>query len=134
MRDELVVVAHTGCSLAAYDEISLEQLRTLPLVLRENGSGTLDVVEAALAEHQVKLSQLNVVLQMGSTESIKLFLENSEALGIVSIPRIDVRQAEGDRSGGVPRRTDVCLCRAAGTERGSGRELHPICLPKLAIT
>ena len=28
MRDELVVVAHTGSSLAAYDEISLEQLRT----------------------------------------------------------------------------------------------------------
>lgn len=85
MKDELVVVAHTGCSLAAYDEISLEQLRTMPLVLRENGSGTLDVVEAALAEHQIKLSQLNVLLQMGSTESIKLFLENSEALGIVSI-------------------------------------------------
>lgn len=72
MKDELVVVAHTGCSLAAYDEISLEQLRTLPLVLRENGSGTLDVVEAALAEHQIKLSQLNVLLQMGSTESINL--------------------------------------------------------------
>ena len=43
------------------------------------------MVEAALAEHQVKLSQLNVLLQMGSTESIKLFLENSDALGIVSI-------------------------------------------------
>ena len=107
MRDELVVVAHTGSSLAAYDEISLEQLRTLPLVLRENGSGTLDVVEAALAEHQVKLSQLNVVLQMGSTESIKLFLENSEALGIVSIRavtrelmsgRLKVIEVEGFRA------------------------------------
>ena len=100
MRDELVVVAHTGSSLAAYDEISLEQLRTLPLVLRENGSGTLDVVEAALA-------QLNVVLQMGSTESIKLFLENSEALGIVSIRavtrelmsgRLKVIEVEGFRA------------------------------------
>lgn len=107
MRDELVVVAHTGSSLAAYDEISLEQLRTLPLVLRENGSGTLDVVEAALAEHQVKLSQLNVVLQMGSTESIKLFLENSEVLGIVSIRavtrelmsgRLKVIEVEGFRA------------------------------------
>ena len=102
MRDELVVVAHTGSSLAAYDEISLEQLRTLPLVLRENGSGTLDVVEAALAEHQVKL-----VLQMGSTESIKLFLENSEVLGIVSIRavtrelmsgRLKVIEVEGFRA------------------------------------
>ena len=95
MRDELVVVAHTGSSLAAYDEISLKQLRTL------------DVVEAALAEHQVKLSQLNVVLQMGSTESIKLFLENSEVLGIVSIRavtrelmsgRLKVIEVEGFRA------------------------------------
>lgn len=85
MKDELVVVAHTGSSLAAVDEITLEQLCSLPLVLRENGSGTLAVLEAALAERQVKLSQLNVVIQMGSTESIKLFLENADAVGIVSI-------------------------------------------------
>ena len=67
----------------------------------------LDVVEAALAEHQVKLSQLNVVLQMGSTESIKLFLENSEVLGIVSIRavtrelmsgRLKVIEVEGFRA------------------------------------
>ena len=85
MKDELVVVAHTGSSLAIYDEITIEQLSTLPLVLRENGSGTLEVVEAALAKHRIKLSQLNVLLQMGSTESIKLFLENFDALGIVSV-------------------------------------------------
>lgn len=85
MKDELVVVAHTGSSLASVDEITLEQLCSLPLVLRENGSGTLAVLEAALAERQVKLSQLNVLIQMGSTESIKLFLENADAVGIVSI-------------------------------------------------
>lgn len=85
MKDELVVVAHTGSSLAAADEITLEQLCSLPLVLRENGSGTLAVLEAALAERGVKLSQLNILIQMGSTESIKLFLENADAVGIVSI-------------------------------------------------
>ena len=51
----------------------------------KNGSGTLEVLEGALAKHQIKLSQLNVLLQLGSTESIKLFLENSDALGILSI-------------------------------------------------
>lgn len=85
MKDELVVVAHTGSGLAAYDEITFEQLCTLPLVLRENGSGTLAVLESALAERQVKLSQLNVLIQLGSTESIKLFLENADALGIISV-------------------------------------------------
>lgn len=85
MKDELVVVAHTGSSLAAYDEIAFDQLCTLPLVLRENGSGTLAVLESALAERQVKLSQLNVLIQLGSTESIKLFLENADAVGIISV-------------------------------------------------
>ena len=69
MKDELVVVTHVGSKLAAY----------------ENGSGTLEVLEGTLAKHQIKLSQLNVLLQLGSTESIKLFLENSDALGILSI-------------------------------------------------
>ena len=85
LEDELVAVVHNQSKLSLPDEITPEDLPGIPLVLRERGSGTLDVVEAALAEHQIKLSQLNVLLQMGSTESIKLFLENSEALGIVSI-------------------------------------------------
>lgn len=85
MKDELVVVTHTGSKLAHFEELSLEQLCTLPLVLRENGSGTLSVLESTLAEHQIKLSQLNVLMQLGSTESIKLFLENSDALAIVSV-------------------------------------------------
>lgn len=85
MKDELVVVTHTGSKLARYDELTLEQLCSLPVVLRENGSGTLEVLESALAEHQIKLSQLNILLQLGSTESIKMFLENTDALGIISI-------------------------------------------------
>ena len=83
MKDELVVITHTGSKLAHYEE--LEQLCTLPLVLRENGSGTLAVLESALGEHQIKLSHLKVLMQLGSTESIKLFLENSDALAIVSV-------------------------------------------------
>ncbi len=85
MKDELVLLTHTGSKLAHYDELTLEQLCTLPLILRENGSGTLEVLESALAEHQIKLSQLKVLMQLGSTESIKLFLENSDALAIVSV-------------------------------------------------
>lgn len=85
MKDELVVVTHTGSTLARYDELTLEQLCTFPLVLRENGSGTLEVLSSALAAHQIRLSQLNVLIQLGSTESIKLFLENSDTLGIVSV-------------------------------------------------
>ena len=84
MKDELVVITHTSSSLAIHDKLTLEQFRSLPFVLRENGSGTLQVLESALSEHKIKLSQLNILIQLGSTESIKLFLANSDTLSVVS--------------------------------------------------
>lgn len=96
MKDELVAVTHTGRKLAVYDELTLAQLCTIPLVLRENGSGTLEVLESALAEHQIKLSQLKVRMQLGSTESIKLFLENSDALAIVSVRAVTRELISGE--------------------------------------
>ena len=60
----------------------------LPLVLRERGSGTLDVFERALQQHNIKLSSLQVLMYLGSTESIKLFLEHTDCLGIVSVRSI----------------------------------------------
>ena len=89
MKDELVVVTHVGSKLAAYDELTLEQLCALPVVLRENGSGTLEVLEGTLAKHQIKLSQLNVLLQLGSTESIKFILGKFRCFGgILSIQAV----------------------------------------------
>lgn len=95
MKDELVVVAHVGSSLARFDEITMQQLCTFPLVLRENGSGTLEVLESVLAVHHIKLSALNILIQLGSTESIKLFLENSDCLGIVSVRAVNKELING---------------------------------------
>lgn len=88
MKDELVAVVNARSQWKDCDEIPLDDLRRIPLVLRERGSGTLDVVAAALARHEIRLSDLNVQMYLGSTESIKLFLRNSNALAIVSIRSI----------------------------------------------
>lgn len=85
LEDELVAVVRTGSDLPVGDEITPEDLLRLPLVLRERGSGTLDVFERALLQHHIKLSSLQVLLHLGSTESIKLFLEHTDCLGIVSV-------------------------------------------------
>lgn len=85
IKDELAVVTRTGNKHVRQDEISVEQFCMHPLVLRENGSGTLDVLESALLRHHVRLSSLNICVQLGSTESIKLFLQNSDCLGVVSV-------------------------------------------------
>lgn len=88
LDDELVAVVHTRSHLAHLDEVGLEELPQIPLVLRERGSGTLDVLENALKKHHIKLSALNVFMYLGSTESIKLFLEHTDCMGVVSVRSI----------------------------------------------
>ena len=88
LEDALVAVPRTGSKLQVGEEITPEELLRIPLVLRERGSGTLDVFEKALQQHNIKLSSLQVLMYLGSTESIKLFLEHTDCMGIVSIRSI----------------------------------------------
>lgn len=95
MQDELVAVLRTNSRMKVPDEISIYDLPNYPLVLRERGSGTLDVVEKFLNSRDIKLSALNVLMYLGSTESIKRFLEQTDCLGIVSIRSIARELAAG---------------------------------------
>lgn len=54
-------------------------------MLRERGSGTLEVVEMALREAKIKLSDLQVAVYLDNTEAIKGYLAAAPAaLGFVS--------------------------------------------------
>lgn len=82
LDDTLVLIASAKNEISS---LSLEKLKSCPLVLREVGSGTLDVIEAKLSEHNLKLSDFNVKMHLGSTEAIKLFIQNSKCFAIVSL-------------------------------------------------
>ena len=58
------------------------------MVLRELGSGTLDVIQKALQENGIALSDLNIEMNLGTTEGIKHFVEHSHCMGIISIRAI----------------------------------------------
>ena len=75
LQDELVAVVHTHSKLAVSDEIAPEDLPNIPLVLRERGSGTLDVFERSLLRHNLKLSSLNVLMYFWNIQIVwELFL------------------------------------------------------------
>lgn len=95
LEDELVAVVRTKSKLSLPEEISPEDLLNIPLVLRERGSGTLDLIERALGQRGIKLSSLQVLMYLGSTESIKLFLESTDCMGIVSVRSICKELAAG---------------------------------------
>lgn len=79
MRDELVLVTGSRSTYAARETVTPQELTALSIVLRENGSGTLEVIGRRLGERQIRLSSLNVIMQMGSTEGIKSFLPAATA-------------------------------------------------------
>ena len=83
--DELVLVADAAGAYGRCEEVTLDELRRMPLVLREQGSGTLEVIARYLADRGIRLSALRVVMQLGSTESIKSFILNSDTVAIVSV-------------------------------------------------
>lgn len=67
--DELVLIvpAHHPWS----DTIELSDLMIEPLILREEGSGTRMVLEGALMEKSLSVSDLNINMVLGNTEAIK---------------------------------------------------------------
>lgn len=84
MSDKLTVVCHRSNPLFFRQEIAIEHLKSQPLILRERGSGTLEVIEHVLKERGLNISDLNVELYLGSTESIKNALEAGTCIAIVS--------------------------------------------------
>lgn len=65
--DSIVLVS----GINAPDSITSEQLKSLPVIFRENGSGTRTAVENMLAKKKVYPSELNIVYECSTTEGIK---------------------------------------------------------------
>ena len=96
IKDEIVAIAHSSQPLFEKDEITLDEFKQIPLVLRELGSGSLEVIIEKLRQKNVKLKDLNVVMHLGSTESIKTFLANSNSLGLISINAVSKEITNGE--------------------------------------
>ena len=88
MRDEVVLVTSVSNSAFRDEEVDLAALPRLPLVIRETGSGTLDILQEALAGHGIALRSMNIEMQLGSSESIKRYLYNSGAFAFISVQAV----------------------------------------------
>lgn len=85
LQDELVLVSATNNPLAKKGVIKPEDLKNYPMLLREPGSGTREVIAHALKQYHIKLSDLDVEMQISGSESIKSYLLHSNCLAFLSI-------------------------------------------------
>ncbi|CEP67020.1 Transcription regulator HTH, LysR [Moorella glycerini] len=84
MEDELVLIVPRGHPWTELEAVHFEELCNARLILREPGSGTRQVLVEALLSRGIKLSQLNVYMELGSTEAIKAAVEVNLGVSILS--------------------------------------------------
>jgi len=85
IKDEIVLVASDKNMLFKKGLIEPSDLKKIHLLLREPGSGTLEVIAHALKPHGIKISDLKIEMQMAGTESMKSYLLHSDCMAFVSI-------------------------------------------------
>ncbi len=84
LSDELVVIMSPAHHWAERRNVPAIELTKEPIIMREEGSGTRQIILKHLEEHGIKLDQLKIALVMGSTEAIKGAVEEGLGVSIVS--------------------------------------------------
>ncbi len=84
MEDDIIAVAASSGVYGKIKSISLTDIFNIPIILREQGSGSLQVILNALAKHSIELQELNVAFHLGSTEAIKNFLPEFDGIALIS--------------------------------------------------
>jgi len=79
--DELVVISGKNHSFADTGNVSADMLAGADWIIREKGSGTREIFEAAMAAHGI---EYNVSMELGHTEAIKKAVEAGMGVGCLS--------------------------------------------------
>ena len=84
LSDELVVIMSPAHPWADRRNVPGMDLIKEPLILREEGSGTRQIILKHLEDHGIKLDHLRIALVLGSTEAIKSAVEEGMGISIIS--------------------------------------------------
>ncbi|QGU94643.1 LysR family transcriptional regulator [Clostridium bovifaecis] len=85
--DELILVGNTDRDK---NQITIEELKRLPLILREIGSNSRYLVEKMLQENGTRIEDLNVIYSLNSPEAIKSSI--CAGKGFAFLPKLIVQK------------------------------------------
>ncbi|HKW91199.1 MAG TPA: selenium metabolism-associated LysR family transcriptional regulator [Methylomirabilota bacterium] len=84
MPDDIALIVGSAHPWHGRKQVTIDELRAEPLLLRERGSGTRAALERALAEAGTDLGAFRVVGEMGSTQAIKQAVKAGVGVSLVS--------------------------------------------------
>jgi DNA-binding transcriptional LysR family regulator len=96
ITDEVVAVCSAKSALAKKRILKVQEILNYPVVLREQGSGTLEALKYQLSRHQIKLANLKVNVRLSGTEALKNFLKEDECLGFLPKGSVSKELKDGD--------------------------------------
>ncbi|MCS7040859.1 MAG: LysR family transcriptional regulator, partial [Caldilineales bacterium] len=84
--DYVVLIVPADHPWAKLPSVRPTDLCSVPLIIREETSGTWQVVQEGLARHGVTLDRLNIVMELGNAEAIAMAVE--EGIGVAFVSRL----------------------------------------------
>jgi DNA-binding transcriptional LysR family regulator len=82
--DEMCLVVPIDHPWAEKNHINLKKLLKEPFIRRESGSGTLKSIQRSLDKKGCKIEDLNIILEMGSTEAVIQGIKSNVGVSIIS--------------------------------------------------
>jgi DNA-binding transcriptional LysR family regulator len=70
-EDRIVLIVPPRSDLTKQPFIPLNELKKIPVIMREDGSGTRATVRKAMKKVGIRFRDLNVIMELGSTEAAK---------------------------------------------------------------
>ncbi len=123
-RDRVIICASAQHPLVRRGEITWEELRAAPLLIRERGSGTRKAFEQHVAAAGLRMDDFRIIGEMGSSTAVKEGVKAGIGLGIIS----DLAVREDIEGGGIK---EVHVQGQGAIERAffavvpAGRDLSP---------
>ena len=116
-RDEVILVCPPGHPFVGRT-VSLGELKGEPLILMQEGAGVRQVIEDELRRAGVRLRDLDVRLELGVKESVRIAVREGFGVAFISRTSVEADLAEGAvgeaRVEGLEPAREISLVRATG--------------------
>lgn len=120
ISDPVVLITPPNHPWATLGEIDVEELKKMPLIMRESTAGTYRVVRLGLAQLGVNIEALRVILTLGNSEAIAIAVQQGLGVGFISrmvIQHILPGSVSIIKVKGLELRQDIYICQ---------HRLHPM--------
>lgn len=94
-QDDVVLVTPTTGPFSGFSAMTAAELVTLPIIMREDGSGTRSSVESFMAKQGIPIEDIKVIAEVENNETIKKLVELGLGVSFISWKSVENELKDG---------------------------------------